>query len=174
MSSSNAYDLRLFESNAAPKRDPRRGMRPVQRPQIVRRPAPTAAQLRAQQKAAFRQTMKVLFLSALVMVLFAVRLYGNVRLDEVNHQYSQLQEELSVVTSENTRLEMELKSKVSLERVDEYAANVLGMVKQGSYQIEYVNLADADGVVVADGKEAEHTEQEDSPSFFEKIKAYLK
>lgn len=172
MSSSNAYDLRLFESGAAPRRAPARNPQTPPKPKIVRRPAPSESQLRAQQKAAFRQTLKVLSLSALVMVLFAVRLYGNVRLDEVNHQYAALQEEWGVVSSENTRLQMELQSKVSLERVDEYATNVLGMVKQGSYQIEYVDLSGADGVVVANGERAD-SRSDSSPSLIEKIKAYL-
>lgn len=172
MSSSDAYDLRLFESGAAPKRAPARSPKPP-KPKIVRRPALTEAQLRIQQKAAFRQTLKVLFLSALVMLLFAVRLYGNVRLDEVNHQYAALQDEWGIVSSENTRLQMELQSKVSLERVDEYATNVLGMVKQGSYQIEYVDLSGADGVVVADGEQADSQSPDASPSLIEKIKAYL-
>lgn len=172
MRSSNAYDLSLFESGAAPKRAPVRRPQAPSKPKIVRRPAPTAEQLRTQQRAAFRQTVKVLSLSALVLVLFAVRLYGNVRLDEVNHQYAQLQDEWNVVSSENTRLEMELQSKVSLERVDEYATNVLGMVKQGSYQIEYVDLSGADGVVVADGEQAAGG-SEGSQSLIEKIKAYL-
>lgn len=173
MNSSNAYDLRLFESSAAPRRAPRQAPRQPAKPKIVRRPAPTAAQLHAQQRAAFRHTLKVLSLSALVMVLFAARLYGNVRLDEVNHQYSDLQDQMGIVSSENTRLEMELKSRVSLERVDEYATNVLGMVKQGSYQIEYVNLSAADGIVVADGKQTDAADQKASTGFFEKIKAYL-
>ena len=171
MASSNAYDLRLFEPNTAPRRAPRREPERRPKPKIVKRPAPTAAQLRAQQRAAFRQTVKVLSLSALVLVLFAARLYGSARLDEVNHQVA---DQLSIVTSENTRLNMELKSKVSLERVDEYATNVLGMVKQGSYQIEYVDLSAADGVVVANGEQTEDSaQQEDSSSFFEKLKAYL-
>ena len=157
MASSNAYDLRLFEPNTAPRRAPRREPEQRPKPKIVKRPAPTAAQL-----------------SALVLVLFAARLYGSARLDEVNHQVADLEDQLSIVTSENTRLNMELKSKVSLERVDEYATNVLGMVKQGSYQIEYVDLSAADGVVVANGEQTEDSaQQEDSSSFFEKLKAYL-
>ena len=174
MASSNAYDLRLFEPNTAPRRAPRREPERRPKPKIVKRPAPTAAQLRAQQRAAFRQTVKVLSLSALVLVLFAARLYGSARLDEVNHQVADLEDQLSIVTSENTRLNMELKSKVSLERVDEYATNVLDMVKRGSYQIEYVDLSAADGVVVANGEQTGNSaQQENSSSFFEKIKAYL-
>lgn len=173
MSSSNAHDFKRFESTAAPRRVPRRSPQTPARPRLVRRPAPSIAQLRVQQKAAFRQTLKVLSLSALVMVLFAARIYGNVRLDEVNHDYAQLQDEWNIVSSENTRLQMELQSKVSLERVDEYATNVLGMVKQGSYQIEYVDLSGANGVVVADGEKTDG-QSDSSQSIWEKIKSYLK
>ncbi len=174
MASSNAYDLRLFESTAAPRRAPNRAPERRPKPKIVKRPAPTAAQLRAQQRAAFRQSVKVLSLSALVLVLFAARLYGSARLDEVNHQVADLEDQLSIVSSENTRLNMELKSRVSLERVEEYATNVLGMVKQGNYQIEYVDLAEADGVVVADGEQTvDGSDQTDGSSLFEKLKAYL-
>lgn len=174
MRTNNAYDLGLFESGAAPRRDPRRDRKEPPKPKLVRRPAPTAEQMRAHQKAAFRQTMKIFSVSALVMLLFAARLYGNARLDELNHEYADLQEQLNIASSENTRLSMELQSRVSLDRVEEYATNVLGMVKQGSYQIEYVDLAGEDGVVIAGGEEAADSSDNSSQSIIEKIKSYLK
>lgn len=173
MSSSNAYNFERFESNTAPKRAPRRDREAAQKPKIVRRPAPTAEQLRAQQKAAFRQVVKVFSVSALVLLLFAVRLYGGAQLDEERHTYTELQAQLTAAESENTRLEMELQSRVSLDRVEEYATSVLGMVKQGSYQIEYVDLSEADGVVVAGGESADDSSDSSSQSFIDKIKAYL-
>ncbi|MEG1613921.1 MAG: hypothetical protein RR343_00355 [Oscillospiraceae bacterium] len=41
---------------------------------------------------------------------------------------------------------------MSLNKVDDYAQNVLGMVKQEGYQIEYVDLEGSDQVLVSGGK----------------------
>lgn len=168
---SNAYDLRLFEGGAAPKRAPQPVQRPAP-PTLVRKKRPSQAQIRAQQMRTARQTVKVMLVSALILALFGMKLYGNVKLDELNREYTGLQEQLNLTQSENTRLNMDLKSRVSLDKVENYAANVLGMVKQESYQIEYVDLSKEDGVVVAGGKQAQAKETEKT-SWFDKLLSYI-
>lgn len=46
---------------------------------------------------------------------------------------------------------MQLNSLASLDKVEDYAINKLGMVKQESYQVEYIDLAMDDKVVLANG-----------------------
>ena len=47
---------------------------------------------------------------------------------------------------------MELNANVSLENVDQYARNELGMVKISDYQVNYVKLSEDDAVEVSGGK----------------------
>ena len=47
---------------------------------------------------------------------------------------------------------------ISINNVEDYAANVLGMVKVQDYQVVYVDLSSNDSIVVANG---EQTDQSD-------------
>ena len=47
---------------------------------------------------------------------------------------------------------MELDSAISLEKVDDYAQNVLGMVKVENYQISYIDISGGDTVTQSGGK----------------------
>lgn len=59
---------------------------------------------------------------------FAV-LYTNAKTNELTHEISDLQKNLSVSQSENTRLNSELDSLVSMNMIDQYAVEKLGMTK---------------------------------------------
>ena len=52
--------------------------------------------------------------------------------------------------SETVRLESLFNSKVSVENVEEYAKNKLGMVKRSSYQVRFFLNDNSDQVVLVD------------------------
>ena len=71
---------------------------------------------------------------------FAV-LYTNAKTNELTHEISDLQKNLSVSQSENTRLNSELDSLVSMNMIDQYAVEKLGMTKMKSNQIKYIDVS---------------------------------
>ena len=59
---------------------------------------------------------------------------------------------MKITQSDTVRLNNSLNSIVSINKVEDYALNVLGMVKIQDYQVVYVDLSSEDAVIVANGK----------------------
>ena len=89
---------------------------------------------------------------AVFFSLIAFQIYSRVQVDELDRQLDTINSEISILDSENTRLNMQLDSIISLDKVDEYAQNTLGMVKVENYQVSYVDLSKGDKVSVSGGK----------------------
>jgi cell division protein FtsB len=79
--------------------------------------------------------------------LFAVML-SNVRLASLNDQISAAQTQLQNQKGEQVRLNMELESRMSLQNVENYAVNKLGLQKTDQFQVQYVHISDQDKVEV--------------------------
>ena len=69
----------------------------------------------------------------------------------LENEASAIETQIGDAVSENTRLVVELNSKVSLEKVEDYAVSVLGMNKLERYQVHYFGNGGTDKVVLADG-----------------------
>ena len=67
----------------------------------------------------------------------------------LDKQISSVQSELSIAQGESVRLNAELNGMISTEKIENYAENVLGMVKAESYQISYIDLSEGDKIVVS-------------------------
>ncbi len=119
------------------------------RPKVIKK---TRAQLRAETKRANQRALKALSVAAILLCFVGVVIFSRIQLDEINRDIASQQSKLDILESENTKLEMQLNSMVSLDKVDDYAQNVLGMVKQEGYQVDYVNLSGSDEVLVSGGK----------------------
>ncbi|MEG0979106.1 MAG: hypothetical protein RR911_07210 [Oscillospiraceae bacterium] len=122
---------------------------PQNKPRLVKK---TKSQLKAETRRANRKAFKALSVAALLLGFIGMVIFSRVQLDEISRDITKTQSQLNVLQSENTRLEMQLNAMVSLNKVDDYAQNVLGMVKQEGYQIEYVDLEGSDQVLVSGGK----------------------
>ncbi|MBP5460356.1 MAG: hypothetical protein J6Y62_09415, partial [Clostridia bacterium] len=77
---------------------------------------------------------------------------SRVQVDELDQKLTEINQQISVIESDNTRRNMELNASVSLEKVDQYARNELGMVKISDYQVNYIKLSEEDMVEVSGGK----------------------
>lgn len=170
----NRINRQDYYGSAAPARPtaPRRG--PGQRPQPTRRPKPaqrprvvqkSAAQLKAEARRSTAKTIKIMTICAVFFALIAFQIYSQVQVDELDRELNDINSEISVLDSENTRLNMQLDSVISLDKVDEYAQDVLGMVKVENYQVSYIDLSGGDSVVVSGGKVHK--------SLWDTVKAYL-
>lgn len=94
-----------------------------------------------EQRTAFSRAV-FLFISALLIIaMFCVVLNTYVKKNELTHEISQLQNQLAVAESENTRINSELNSLVSMSMIEQYAVDELGMSKVQSNQIRYIDVA---------------------------------
>ena len=66
---------------------------------------------------------------------------------------------------------MQLNSLASLDKVEDYAINKLGMVKQEGYQVEYIDLALDDKVVLANGTTP--SEKGENDGILDKLLSYF-
>lgn len=108
----------------------------------------------------------------LFALTFAALLYSKLRVDELDRQIAKTESNLTAAQAETVRLNMQLDSTISLEKVDDYAQNVLGMVKAENYQIEYIDLSGDDKVTVSGGK-ASSSDSKESKSLITKLLEYI-
>lgn len=141
------YDTGYY-GTAVPKRRPRPKEVPTN-PRVVRK---SKAALRRETRQARAQAIKLLSIAAVLLILLGFQVYGHVRVEELNRQIETVNSSISVMESENTRLTMDLNASASLNKVEDYAVNTLGMVKVQNYQVNYLNLSGGDSVEVSGGK----------------------
>ncbi len=140
-----AYDFSMFE----PRRDVpvKEKQKPVQKPKIV--PQKSDRQLTAEFLRNIPKVIKVFAFSALCTVVIGYSVFSKAELTEIAYTQEKTQQRLDRAQAENTRLKMEFSSLVSLDKIEEYAQNELGMVKCERYQITYFDLAGDDKVIVS-------------------------
>lgn len=140
-----------YNSSAAPKVKPE----PQKKPQLelVKKPRMTAQQIRQQSIIETKKTIKVMAVAITIMLFMAVAIYSRIQLDEINREISSVEKKIELAQSDSVKLNNELNAIVSIDNVEEYAVNVLGMEKIQDYQVEYVDLSSNDRVEVADGEE---------------------
>lgn len=157
-----SYNIEQFEprmvstSNAAPKMKPA----PQKRPQLelVKKSRPTAAQVRSETQMAAKQVKKIFAIAITILMFMAMVIYSRVQLDEINRDINNKENAIQLAQSDSIKLNNALSSMVSINNVEEYAANVLGMVKVQDYQVVYVDLSSNDSVVVANGEQTDGTD----------------
>ena len=148
--SSSAYDLTLFNAIPLPERH---DFEQPQTPVVVRPRAPKSkAQLKRESRAASVNAVKVMTFAGALLLLFAGLIAMRVRLSLATHDTQVLRNELTIVQSENVRLNMQLNSMISEDTVEDYAENVLGLKKIEKYQIHYFENSSADSAVVFNSK----------------------
>ena len=95
--------------------------------------------------------------AAVCLLFLGVVIYSTLKLDEINRDIASIDKSMSIAKSEKVRLDMELDSIVSLDKVESYAVDTLGMSKVQDYQVVYVDLSSSDRIIMAGGKETDST-----------------
>lgn len=159
MAQYNTYNFERFEpktafkASTAPQYEPRTQKKPQIR--LVEKPKKSASELRAQSRADAQKFIKIIAVAVAAFTLFAFVIYSRIQLDEINRDINAVENEIKLLNDDEIRLTNELNSVISIDKVENYAENVLGMVKIQDYQVVYVDRSDSDAVVVADGKKAD-------------------
>ena len=156
----SAYKFSLFGSydngSAAPQLEPE--FEPV--PQKRKAPKKTAKKQhytvsKAERNATRASSVKIIKALLIVFCLFSViciPMYLNVKLDETAKEISAVQAQIDIAKSENIRLESTLEGMVSIDKIEDFAENNLGMVKLENYRITYFNSDAGNHVVISGGK----------------------
>lgn len=151
---SAAYDLSLFEPQVIEKPKTKNNAVPVANPQRKTANKATAKTNTQQNRNSSQVAINPAVLKAVVMgVAFCLcvvaLLIMESKCNALDKQISSVQSELSIAQGESVRLNAELNSMISTEKIEKYAENVLGMVKAESYQISYIDLSEGDKIVVS-------------------------
>lgn len=160
MAQNTRYNIEFFEpaaprtASTAPKIKPNNS-RPNLR--VVEKPRMTASQVRAQNARALRKIIKIFAVAGICLLFLGVVIYSTLELDEINRDIASIDKSMNIAKSEKVRLDMELDSIISLDKVEDYAANTLGMSKVQDYQVVYVDLSSSDRILMAGGKETDET-----------------
>ena len=160
--SSAAYDLSLFEpqvieqpkrvQKTAPAKPAKKAMPKVQQ-RIT-----TAVEVNGMSQTVERQatSVKVNKLAKQLIVCFVVGclsflglLVMDSKINALDKQIASVESKIDIQEGEAVRLNAELSSKISSDKIESYAENVLGMVKAESYQISYIDLSEGDEIVVS-------------------------
>ena len=139
-----------FNSTAAPKIKQAPQNKPALR--HVKKTRKTAAQLRQQTAADTRRIIKAMSVSMAIFLFMAVAIYSRVQLDEINREINSVENKIELAKSDEIKINNDLNSIVSINNVEDYAANQLGMVKVQNHQVVYVDLSSDDYVAVVNGK----------------------
>lgn len=139
-----------YNGSAAPKVKPE----PQKKPQLelVKKTRLTAQQVRQQTAAETRKTFKVMCVAMAVLMFMALAIYSRVKLDEINREISSVEKKIELAQSDAVKLNNELNAIVSINNVEEYATNELGMTKIQDYQVYYIDMSSQDYVAVANGE----------------------
>lgn len=142
----SAYDFSLFEPQ---QREEERRQR-----EVKKETERIKKESRATEKSAVPAYVVKAVAAAVVCLAMVVVLLGmRSTCDKLNSEIEAAKSELKIAQSENTRLTAELNSMISADKIEDYAENVLGMVKVEAYQITYLDLSEGDEVVVSGDKE---------------------
>ncbi len=98
------------------------------------------------------QIIGTVFACICIVSVVSVMISSQVKITELTEQISKANTELSEKQSEYTQLSVKAQSALSLQQVNSYATEVMGMVPTEDYQIQYIKTESGDhGEVLSKG-----------------------
>lgn len=122
---------------------------PEQREEEAPKPEKKPRRAAAKPKVKPGTVVKYAFGSLFVMLALGSTVVGNIKINQLSDEISSTGKQLTTAQSEQVSLSAKLEARLSMQKVADYAAGVLGLSKIQPYQIEYVHLVDHDKVVVS-------------------------
>lgn len=166
---SEAYDFSLFEpqvattraGSAAPAKKSAPAVKQAPKKQVKNAPQKkqnTSKYVQDDARTATKNELlpsgiiKVMAVAAVMCAMWMGLLVMQAQCETISSRIADLNEKIDIADGEYVRLTAELNSKMSSEKIEDYAVNKLGMVKAESYQIDYIDLSEGDKVVVSGSK----------------------
>ena len=129
-----AYDLSFYEME--------------QERQIARKAKKENVLINAQTKFSLgRKIANIISIAALLTLIIAV-VATNAAITTTSTQIADIEDEIVLLQSEKSYLEFTLESRMTLDQIESYAENQLGMVKMDSSQKKYVELESENKIVI--------------------------
>ena len=129
-----AYDLSFYEME--------------QERQIARKAKKENVLINAQTKFSLgRKIANIISVAALLTLIIAV-VATNAAITTASTEIADVQEEIVLLQSEKSYLDFTLESRMTLDQIESYAENQLGMVKMDASQKKYVELENENKIVV--------------------------
>jgi len=147
---SEAYKFELFEPQRAPQPQKKVAVGPQK---VVKQKPKTQAEIRAEIREANKRIAKIVVVAAVLLALVGSVLFSRAQLMVLALEEETAQTRLSQQKSENVRLQSALTQKMTMEEIENYAVNRLGMVKSSNSQVTYLKVADGDSVIYYKGAE---------------------
>ncbi len=141
-----AYDFEMFMPRSA---------EPARKDNIVKLPQ-TKQQRRAKTRAVKRVSASAFAVMTTVFVLAAMcgNIFLRLQINEVNSKINDVKNEISVLESQKTSLEVELERVISYSNI-ELEATEIGMQKMDKNQVKYIRVNDKNTAVTKDGETVE-------------------
>lgn len=131
------YDFELFEeeNKHANKRDERIKLKLIKKEQHIQ----------AKQK---KMAARLIIVMCAVLALgCSGYLYEKAQYDILLRQKNEIQTNVESIKSDNIRIKAQIDASLSIDNVNEYAINELGMIKAERWQIYFVDMSEGDRVV---------------------------
>lgn len=144
-------------------------------PKVEERPRERVS-IRTEKKAVSRQGISLFAIAGWVSVavLAVALLMSYIELNTIANQSYELRSQLEELEMEETRLMIEYESTFQLDEVEEYAINMLGMVRADDDQVKYLdNRAEDQAIVLAENNVSVGFSAK-LKSFFTSIAEYFK
>lgn len=93
----------------------------------------------------------IVFFAVLALCTIGLQIHAGARSYELSQQIEQMEKLISEAETENVRLTNTLNSITTIDNIDNYARNVLGMSKCESYQIRCIDLSEGNKVIYSSG-----------------------
>ena len=162
------FGSRPIFGSAAPRLD-------VPAPEVQERPKEKVS-IRTNTKAAPKQGISLFAVAgwACAIVLAVSLLMSYIELNIIANESYELKETLEALQVEETKLKIEYESTFRLDEVEEYATNMLGMVRADRDQIKYLSNNSVDKAVVVANNNVETGFSAMMKSLFTTIAEYFK
>lgn len=92
--------------------------------------------------------LRVIFYIMVGFSMVGGLLYCKAMQVQLDSQYNNALSEIKMLKSDNTRLQIELESKLSLKNIEEIASGEMGLEKADDQKIEYINFNEYDKVEI--------------------------
>lgn len=144
-------------------------------PEVLERPQEKVS-IRTKTKTAAKQGISLFAVAgwASVIVLAVALLMSYVELNTIANESYELREELENLQIEETKLQIAYESTFRLDEVEEYATNMLGMVRAGNDQVKYLSNQAEDQAVMLETNSIETGISASLKSLFTTIAEYFK
>ena len=133
----------------APQRDyPYRPQQRPVKPHLVPEKKHSRAERVAHAAAVSRRAARIMLISLTAFVMLAMLIVQRAKIATLDMQIIEAQTQLEEVKSETVRLESLFNSMASVESVEEYATNKLGMVKRTRNQVSFFVNENSDEIIL--------------------------